>query len=142
MSGSTPGLRRFRFQTAERRKLQHEFLAFDPPPSRTRTDLHFQSFLLRGSTRRRHCILEIFCDQALPEELRDDKSIWIERYRSIVDLERHLFRNGTRTVKIFLHLSLEEQRRRFLERLDEPDKNWKFSLAAHSRSEHIVKQHV
>ena len=47
----------------------------------------------------------------------------------MVDLERHLYCNGTRTVKIFLHLSLEEQRKRFLERLDEPDKNWKFSLS-------------
>ena len=47
----------------------------------------------------------------------------------MVDLESHLYRNGTRTVKIFLHLSLEEQRKRFLERLDEPDKNWKFSLS-------------
>jgi len=47
----------------------------------------------------------------------------------MVDLERHLYRNGTRTIKIFLHLSQEEQRRRFLERLGEPDKNWKFSLS-------------
>ena len=56
-------------------------------------------------------------------------SFWKERYRSIVDLENHLYRNGTRTVKIFLHLSKEEQRKRFLARIDEPDKNWKFSLA-------------
>jgi polyphosphate kinase 2 (PPK2 family) len=46
-----------------------------------------------------------------------------------VDLERHLYRNGTRTIKIFLHLSKEEQKKRFLARIDEPDKNWKFSLA-------------
>ena len=46
-----------------------------------------------------------------------------------MDLEEHLHRNGTRTVKLFLHLSKEEQRKRFLERIDEPDKNWKFSLA-------------
>jgi polyphosphate kinase 2 (PPK2 family) len=61
--------------------------------------------------------------------LRDDKTLWEDRYRSIVDLERHLFHNSTRRVKIFLHLSKEEQRKRFLERIDEPDKNWKFSLA-------------
>ena len=48
---------------------------------------------------------------------------------SIVDLERHLDCNGTRVVKIFLHLSKEEQRQRFLARIDEPDKNWKFSMA-------------
>ena len=51
------------------------------------------------------------------------------RYRSIVDLESHLYRNGTRIVKIFLHLSKDEQRKRFLVRIDEPEKNWKFSLA-------------
>ena len=46
-----------------------------------------------------------------------------------MDLEEHLHRNGTRIVKFFLHLSKDEQRKRFLERIDEPDKNWKFSLA-------------
>jgi polyphosphate kinase 2 (PPK2 family) len=72
---------------------------------------------------------EILRSQGLAEELRDEKSLWEKRYRSIVDLESHLYRNGTRTVKVFLHLSQEEQRKRFLERIDEPDKNWKFSLA-------------
>lgn len=56
-----------------------------------------------------------------------DKSIWAERYRSILGLERHLDRNGTRIVKFFLHLSKEEQRKRFLARIDAPEKNWKFS---------------
>jgi polyphosphate kinase 2 (PPK2 family) len=72
---------------------------------------------------------EILRNEGLPEQLRDEKSIWKERYRSIVDLEAHLHRNGTRIVKFFLHLSKNEQRKRFLERIDEPDKNWKFSLA-------------
>jgi polyphosphate kinase 2 (PPK2 family) len=72
---------------------------------------------------------EILRSQGLPNELLDEKSIWKERYRSIVDLEEHLHRNGTRIVKVFLHLSKKEQRKRFLERIDEPDKNWKFSLA-------------
>jgi polyphosphate kinase 2 (PPK2 family) len=72
---------------------------------------------------------EILRAQGLPEELRDEKTIWKERYRSIVDLEEHLHRNGTRIVKIFLHQSKNEQRKRFLERLDETDKNWKFSLS-------------
>jgi polyphosphate kinase 2 (PPK2 family) len=61
--------------------------------------------------------------------LLDKKTIWEDRYQSIVDLEKHLHRNGTRIVKFFLHLSKDEQRKRFLERIDEPDKNWKFSLA-------------
>jgi polyphosphate kinase 2 (PPK2 family) len=72
---------------------------------------------------------EILRSRGLAEELRDEKTIWEERYRSIVDLEEHLHRNGTRIIKVFLHLSKDEQRKRFLERIDEPDKNWKFSLA-------------
>jgi len=72
---------------------------------------------------------EILRSQALPKELLEDKSIWRRRYRSINDFERHLHDNGTRTVKFYLHLSKEEQRKRFLARLDEPQKNWKFSLA-------------
>ena len=55
------------------------------------------------------------------------KAFWKERYRSINNLERHLHANKTRFVKIFLHLSYEEQRKRLLARLDTPDKNWKFS---------------
>jgi len=71
---------------------------------------------------------ELLRSQRLPEELRDKKTLWEERYRSIVDTESHLYRNGTRTIKVFLHVSKEEQRKRFLERIDKPEKNWKFSL--------------
>jgi PPK2 family polyphosphate:nucleotide phosphotransferase len=71
---------------------------------------------------------EILRAQEIPRELLDDKNIWEHRYRSINDLERHLHCNGTRVVKFFLHLSKEEQRRRFLARIDNPDKNWKFSM--------------
>ncbi|HEY0339507.1 MAG TPA: hypothetical protein VGC34_01765, partial [Steroidobacteraceae bacterium] len=56
-------------------------------------------------------------------------AIWRERYRSILGMERHLHCNGTRIIKFFLHLSKEEQRKRFLERIDKPEKNWKFSTA-------------
>jgi PPK2 family polyphosphate:nucleotide phosphotransferase len=77
---------------------------------------------------------EVLVVRVHPEILRaqglsDDKAIWEKRYCSIVDLEEHLYRNGTRIVKVFLHLSRNEQRKRFLERIDEPEKNWKFSLA-------------
>lgn len=58
-----------------------------------------------------------------------EKAIWDERYRSILDLESHLDRNGTKIIKLFLHLSKEEQRKRFLDRIDTPRKNWKFSAA-------------
>jgi PPK2 family polyphosphate:nucleotide phosphotransferase len=70
---------------------------------------------------------EILAGQNLPEETMRDKDFWKHRYRSINDLERHLDRNGTRIVKFFLHLSKDEQRRRFLARIDDPDRNWKFS---------------
>ena len=70
---------------------------------------------------------ELLQVQKLPEELIDGKKIWDGRYRSIVDLEKHLYRNGTRVVKFFLHVSKEEQRKRFLARIDDPHRNWKFS---------------
>ncbi len=72
---------------------------------------------------------EILLGQGIPEELAGEDKIWKGRYRSIVDLEEHLHRNGTRVLKFFLHLSKEEQRKRFLARIDKPDKNWKFSQA-------------
>jgi polyphosphate kinase 2 (PPK2 family) len=72
---------------------------------------------------------ELLANEGLSDELLDEKTLWEGRYRSIVDLESHLYRNGTRAIKIFLHLSKDEQRKRFLERIDAPEKNWKFSLA-------------
>jgi len=57
------------------------------------------------------------------------KLLWKERYRSIVESEEHLHWNGTRIVKIFLHLSKEEQRQRFLSRIDDTEKNWKLSMS-------------
>ena len=72
---------------------------------------------------------EILRSEGLPEAARDDKAVWHDRYRSIANLERHLHENGTRIIKFFLHLSKEEQRKRFLARIDDPDKNWKFSAA-------------
>jgi PPK2 family polyphosphate:nucleotide phosphotransferase len=72
---------------------------------------------------------EILKTQGLPKGFATDKAIWEGRYRSIAEFEKHLQRNGTRVVKFYLHLSKAEQRRRFLERIDEPEKNWKFSMA-------------
>ena len=78
---------------------------------------------------------EILHGHGLPDELIDEKTLWEQRYRSIRDLETHLHRNGTQIVKIFLHLSKDEQAQRFRARIDAPDKNWKFSLAdIHERS--------
>ena len=72
---------------------------------------------------------QILHSQGLPEGVIARQAIWEERYRSMVDFEAHLHRNGTRIIKFFLHLSKDEQRKRFQARIDEPDKNWKFSLA-------------
>jgi polyphosphate kinase 2 (PPK2 family) len=72
---------------------------------------------------------EILQNEGLADELTDEKPIWRDRYRSIVNLERHLIHNGTRIIKLFLHLSQDEQRRRFISRIDTPEKNWKFSSA-------------
>jgi PPK2 family polyphosphate:nucleotide phosphotransferase len=66
--------------------------------------------------------------QKLPKDLTEDlDKLWEHRYESIRDLECHLARNGTMVLKFFLHVSRDEQRKRFLDRLDEPEKNWKFS---------------
>ncbi len=67
---------------------------------------------------------EVLEAEALPDDGHNKKA-WQERYRSIRGLESHLLGNGTRIVKIFLHVSKEEQRKRLLDRIDVPEKNWK-----------------
>ena len=130
MSGVNPqGCEVFSFKQPSAEELEHDFLwrTTCRLPERGRIGIFNRSYYEEVLVVRVHP--EILRNQGLSEELRDEKTIWEERYRSIVDLESHLYHNGTRTVKIFLHLSQEEQRKRFLERIDEPDKNWKFSLA-------------
>jgi PPK2 family polyphosphate:nucleotide phosphotransferase len=130
MSGVNPqGCEVFSFKQPSAEDLEHDFLwrTTCRLPERGRIGIFNRSYYEEVLVVRVHP--EILRSQGLSEELRDEKTIWEERYRSMVDLERHLFRNGTRIIKIFLHLSQEEQRKRFLERLDEPDKNWKFSLS-------------
>ena len=130
MSGVNPqGCQVSSFKQPSADELEHDFLwrTTRQLPERGKIGIFNRSYYEEVLVVRVHP--EILRSQGLSEELRDEKTIWEERYRSIVDLERHLYRNGTRTVKVFLHLSREEQRKRFLERIDEPDKNWKFSLA-------------
>jgi len=130
MSGVNPqGCEVFSFKQPSAEELEHDFLwrTTCRLPERGRIGIFNRSYYEEVLVVRVHP--EILRNQGLSEELRDEKTIWEERYRSMVDLERHLYCNGTRTIKIFLHLSIEEQRKRFLERLDEPDKNWKFSLS-------------
>jgi PPK2 family polyphosphate:nucleotide phosphotransferase len=130
MSGINPqGCDVFSFKQPSAEELEHDFLwrATYRLPERGRIAIFNRSYYEDVLVVRVHP--EILRNEGLSEELRDQKTIWKERYRSIVDLEEHLHRNGTRIIKFFLHLSKDEQRKRFLERIDEPDKNWKFSLA-------------
>lgn len=130
MSGVNPqGCQVHSFKHPSIEELDHDFLwrAACRLPERGRIGIFNRSYYEEVLITRVHP--EILRSQALPKELLEDKSIWRRRYRSINDFERHLHDNGTRIIKFFLHLSKEEQRMRFLDRLDEPEKNWKFSLA-------------
>jgi len=130
MSGVNPqGCQVSSFKQPSADELEHDFLwrTTRQLPERGHIGIFNRSYYEEVLVVRVHP--EILRGEGLAEELRDEKTIWDERYRSIVDLETHLYRNGTRTIKVFLHLSQEEQRKRFLARIDEPDKNWKFSLA-------------
>jgi len=129
MSGVNPqGCEVFSFKQPSAEELEHDFLwrTTHDLPERGRIGIFNRSYYEEVIIVRVHP--EILRSQGLPEELLDEKAIWKGRYRSIVDLEEHLYRNGTRTIKVFLHLSKDEQRKRFIERIDEPDKNWKFNL--------------
>ena len=130
MSGINPqGCDVTSFKQPSADELEHDFLwrSTRRLPERGRIGIFNRSYYEEVLVTRVHP--ELLDNEGLAKELRDDKNLWQQRYRSIIDLERHLHDNGTRTIKIFLHLSHEEQRKRFLERIDQPDKNWKFSLA-------------
>jgi PPK2 family polyphosphate:nucleotide phosphotransferase len=131
ISGVNPqGCEVFSFKPPSGEELKHDFLwrTTCRLPERGRIGIFNRSYYEEVLVVRVHP--EILRNQGLAEEeLRDGKNFWQDRFRSIVGLEKHLHCNGTRVVKFFLHLSKAEQRRRFLERIDEPDKNWKFSLA-------------
>jgi len=130
MSGVNPqGCEVFSFKQPTANELDHDFLwrTSRQLPERGRIGIFNRSYYEEVLVVRVHP--EILRSQGLPEELRDERRIWNERYQSITDLERHLHRNSTKIIKFFLHLSKNEQRKRFLERIDEPDKNWKFSRA-------------
>jgi PPK2 family polyphosphate:nucleotide phosphotransferase len=130
MSGVNPqGCEVFSFKQPSAEELEHDFLwrTSRHLPERGQIGIFNRSYYEEVLVVRVHP--EILRSQGLAEELCDDKTFWEDRYKSIVDSEEHLHRNGTRIIKFFLHLSKKEQRNRFLERIDEPEKNWKFSLA-------------
>jgi len=130
MSGINPqGCQVFSFKHPSATELDHDFLwrTTQSLPERGRIGIFNRSYYEEVLIVRVHP--EILLSQGLPDEVLDEKTLWQDRYRSITDLENHLYRNGTRIIKFFLHLSEDEQRQRFLQRIDEPEKNWKFSLA-------------
>jgi len=130
MSGVNPqGCQVFGFKQPSAEELQHDFLwrTTRRLPERGRIGIFNRSYYE-----------EVLIVRVHPERLRNQgiaaknaakKGFWKGRFKSIVQLENHLHRNGTRIVKFFLHLSREEQRKRFLQRIDDPEKNWKFSNA-------------
>ncbi len=130
MSGVNPqGCEVFSFKQPSAEELEHDFLWRTTRclPERGRIGIFNRSYYEEVLVVRVH--RELLRGEGLSEEVRDDKNFWDDRYRSIVDAEEHLHRNDTSILKFFLHLSKEEQRKRFLERIDQPDKNWKLSLA-------------
>ncbi|MFZ0499292.1 MAG: ADP-polyphosphate phosphotransferase [Steroidobacteraceae bacterium] len=130
MSGVNPqGCQVFSFKSPSATELEHDFLwrTTRDLPERGRIGIFNRSYYEEVLVVRVH--RETLRGEGLPDAPDHDKQLWRDRYRSIVDFERHLYVNGTRIVKFFLHLSKEEQRKRFLARIDEPEKNWKFSPA-------------
>ena len=130
MSGVNPeGCEVYSFKQPSAEELKHDFLwrTTSRLPERGRIGIFNRSYYEEVLITRVHP--EILDTQNLPKHSRDDKHLWRDRYRSITELEAHLHRNGTQIIKFFLHLSKKEQKKRFLGRIEEPDKNWKFSAS-------------
>ena len=130
MSGVNPqGCQVFSFKHPSGVELEHDFLwrTTRDLPERGRIGIFNRSYYEEVLILRVHP--EMLRAEALVDPPTDDEAFWHQRYLSITNLERHLYANGTTVVKFFLHLSKDEQRKRFLSRIDEPDKNWKFSQA-------------
>jgi PPK2 family polyphosphate:nucleotide phosphotransferase len=130
MSGVNPeGCEVYSFKQPSAEELKHDFLwrTTCRLPERGRIGIFNRSYYEEVLITRVHP--EILDAQNLPESERDGKHFWRDRYRSIIELEAHLHRSGTKIIKVFLHLSKKEQAKRFLDRIAEPDKNWKFSAS-------------
>jgi PPK2 family polyphosphate:nucleotide phosphotransferase len=129
MSGVNPqGCQVFSFKAPSAEELNHDFLWRTTRclPERGRIGVFNRSYYEEVLIVQVHP--EILANQKLPDGLLT-KKLWNHRYDSIRDFERHLARNGTVIRKFYLHVSKEEQLRRFMTRLDDPNKNWKFSSA-------------
>jgi PPK2 family polyphosphate:nucleotide phosphotransferase len=130
LSGINPqGCQVFSFKQPSAEELKHDFLwrTTKVLPQRGQLGIFNRSYYEEVLVARVHP--SILQGQGLSPKLGEDDAFWAERYRSINSLERHLAHNGTVILKFYLHLSKEEQKRRFLSRIDDPSKNWKFSTA-------------
>ena len=130
MSGVNPqGCQVYSFKHPSAEELDHDFLWRTTRclPERGRIGIFNRSYYEEVLIVKVHP--QLLEAQAIPHEFLEKKDIWSKRYCSIRDLEQHLYRNGTRIIKFFLNVSKEEQRARFLKRIDDPSKNWKFSAA-------------
>ena len=130
LSGINPqGTQVFSFKTPSAEERDHAYLwrSMKAVPERGRIGVHNRSHYEEVVVARVHP--EILQGQQLPEEMKQDKKIWQERFAHINDFERYLSENGTVVLKFFLHVSRKEQKKRFLERIADPSKNWKFSAA-------------
>jgi PPK2 family polyphosphate:nucleotide phosphotransferase len=136
MSGINPqGCQVFSFKAPTSEELDHDYLwrCMKRLPERGRIGIFNRSYYEEALIVRVH--QEILLKQKLPEKLVT-KHIWDERFQDIRNIEKYLSRNGTVIIKFFLHVSKEEQKKRFLERIDNPDKNWKFEFGDVSEREH------
>jgi PPK2 family polyphosphate:nucleotide phosphotransferase len=130
MSGVNPqGCQVFSFKHPSPTELQHDFLwrTTRNLPERGHIGIFNRSYYEEVLIVRVHP--DILKGEGLPDTSPDDNTLWHDRFRSITDLERHLYVNGTRILKFFLHVSKEEQKKRLLARIDDPEKNWKFDFA-------------
>jgi PPK2 family polyphosphate:nucleotide phosphotransferase len=130
MSGINPqGCQVTSFKHPSAVELEHDFLwrTNQALPERGRIGVFNRSYYEEVLIVRVHP--EILEAQKIPVDNLDKNDLWEQRFRSINNLERHLYNSGTRIIKIFLHLSKDEQQSRFIARIDNPDKNWKFTDA-------------
>jgi len=128
LSGVNPqGCEVTSFKAPSAEELDHDFLwrCAKRLPERGRIGVFNRSYYEETLVVRVHP--EYLSGQKLPAKTKP-KDLWKQRFKTISNFERHLTHNGTMVLKFFLHISKEEQRQRFLKRIDDPDKNWKFSL--------------
>jgi len=128
LSGVNPqGCQVFSFKAPSAEEQDHTYLwrSVKALPERGRIGIHNRSYYEEVLITRVH--KEVLAAEQLPDRLTKG-NIWKRRFREMNDFEHHLTENGTVIIKFFLHVSKEEQKRRFLARIDEEDKNWKFSV--------------